>query len=238
MNKKIERSGTLAQEIAAHIKAQVITGALKPGERLVEARLARELGTSRAPIREAARLLESEGLLCFDPNRGFSARQVTLRELIEVYDVRVAIERHAAAKAAERRNPKLIEALEQALDRIGQAIVTGDEEQQVEADLDFHHAIVGATSNRRLIRIYSESNTELRLILRLVGEAEQDWRRIADSHLPVIEAIRSGTPLDAANQIEAHIRLFWDDVLRQIHETSTIPLGSSSPRGRPREAVI
>lgn len=233
MQKKTERLGTLAQDIAAHIRELVVSGALAPGERLVEARLARELGTSRAPIREAARLLESEGLLCFDPNRGFSARQVTLRELIEVYDMRVAVERHAAAKAAERRNPRLIETLRAEMDRIAQATESGDHDEQIDADLAFHHAIISATGNRRLIRVYSESNTELRLILRLFGEVEQDWRRIADSHLPVIEAISRGTPPEAANQIEAHIRLFWDDVLRQIHETSTIPLGPALARSRP-----
>ena len=224
MGKKLERSGTLAQEIAAEIRERVVSGTLAPGERLVEARLARELGTSRAPIREAARLLESEGMLCFDPNRGFSARQVTLRELIEVYDVRVAVERHAAAKAAERRNPSLIETLNARLEDIRRSIESGDQGLQVDADLAFHQAIVAATNNRRLIRIYSDIETELRLILRLVGGAERDWPQIADSHLPVIDTIQNGTPLAAANQIEAHIRLFWDDVLRQIHETSTVPL--------------
>jgi DNA-binding GntR family transcriptional regulator len=224
MQRKIERSGTMAQEIATQIRDRIISGALAPGQRLVEARLARELGTSRAPIREAARLLESEGMLSFDPNRGFSARQVTLRELIEVYDLRVAIERHAAAKAAERRNPRLLEALQGHIKAIREAREADEFDQAIEADLAFHQAIVTATSNRRLIRVYSDAETEMRLILRLVGEAETDGSRIADSHLPVIEAIMRGTPLDAANQMEAHIRLFWDDVLRQIHETSTIPL--------------
>jgi len=232
MQKKSERSGTLAREIAAHIKEQVVEGTLKPGERLVEAQMSRELGTSRAPIREAARLLESEGLLSFDPNKGFSVRQITLRELIEVYDVAVAVERHAAAKAAEHRNPKLIDALRKQVERIAQAIKAGDQTTYVNADLAFHQMIVEATNNRRLIRIYSEVNVELRLILRLVGEAEHDWQQIAESHLPVIDAIMEGTPLDAANQIEAHIRRFWDDVVRQIHETSTIPLEPMALRSR------
>lgn len=224
MQRKVERPGTMAQDIAARIRERIVSGALAPGERLVEARLARELGTSRAPIREAARLLESEGMLSFDPNRGFSARQVTLRELIEVYDLRVAIERHAAAKAAERRNPRLAELLQAHVEQIRAAREAGAFAQAVEADLAFHLAIVNATSNRRLIRIYAEAETEMRLILRLVGEAEADGKRVAESHLPVIEAITRGTPADAANQMETHIRLFWDDVLRQIHETSTIPL--------------
>lgn len=223
MEHKPERSAPLAHEIADRLRRQIISGSMEPGSRLVESRLSRELGTSRSPIREAARLLQSEGLLSFDPNRGFTVRQLTLRELSEVFDVRICIERHAAAIAAERKNEQLLIALDRHYKAILAVAANNDPIAQTAADFAFHHAIVSASGNARLLRIYDDAAAELRLILSLVGAVDNP-EDIARSHLPVIEAIASGDPLIAAKQMEEHIRLFWDEVLHKISTAQEITL--------------
>lgn len=221
----------MAIEVADRLRSRIVGGEMVPGARLVETRLSQEFGISRAPIREAARLLESEGLLSFDPNRGFTVRQLTFRELMDVFDVRICIERHAARLAATRRDPALLATLADRYRAILDASETADRSGEAEADFSFHHAIVNASGNARLLRLYDDAAAELRLILSLVGSVDTG-RAIARSHEPLIDAIASGDPVLAADRMEDHIRLFWDEVLAVIHTSDQIALQFSVARAR------
>src|SRR6516225_9920161 len=110
----------LVGQVARLLTQAVVQGRLPPGAKVVEAGIARELGVSRAPVREAARLLERQGLLVASPRRGFFVRQFAIDDIDEIYDLRICVERHAAVLAAKNLTPGTRDALRRQLDVLHQ----------------------------------------------------------------------------------------------------------------------
>src|SRR6478735_8307822 len=106
----------LVGQVARILTQAIIQGQLQPGAKVVEAGIARELGISRAPVREAARLLEQQGLLVSNPRRGFFVRRLEIRNIDEIYDLRLCIERHACVLASRNLTAGARDALRRQLD--------------------------------------------------------------------------------------------------------------------------
>jgi DNA-binding GntR family transcriptional regulator len=147
---------TASSAVAARIREAIIGGVLQPGERLKEERLARELGTSRTPVREALRVLQSEGLIVAMPNRGAVVRSYTLAELEEMYDLRELLEGHAARRAAERITPETVAELQESCDRFAELITGADLSSLVEENAFFHGTILRASDSERLTTMVRE----------------------------------------------------------------------------------
>ena len=103
----------LVEQVADYLTQAIIQQHFLPGERLSEVQLSKDLGVSRAPVREAARLLESRGLLISKPRRGFFVRALNAVELEDVFDLRLCLERHAIQRLAERYSAEAERALKQ-----------------------------------------------------------------------------------------------------------------------------
>lgn len=230
---------TLPNEVCERLRRAIVSGALLPGERIVEARLARQLGISRAPIREAARLLEREGLIVSHPGRGFIVRQITIQELQEIYDVRACIECFAVRRAVEERDERLVDELGRIAERLMRANRAGAFSQQVSEDYNFHRAIVAAAHNNRLLRSYDEIAGELRMTLSLIGMAANtaDWQEIAQSHDILLRVIGSGTPDEAEHELRAHIAVAWAETLTRF--MSAMHVGAAlAPTARKQRARV
>jgi len=106
----------LVGQVARILTQAIVQGRLPPGSKVVEAGIARELGISRAPVREAARLLEKQGLLVAKPRRGFFVRKLEIRNIDEIYDLRLCIERHACVLASRNLTTEARDALRRQLD--------------------------------------------------------------------------------------------------------------------------
>lgn len=211
--------------MAERLRREIVGGELPPGARIVESRLARSLGISRGPIREASRLLEREGLLVSQAYRGFSVRELTMRELIELTDFRSCVERYAIRIAvASPKLERLIEGLEEGLQVIRAHFEAGDRFGQVAADFHFHQLIVRSVGNRRLLSAFDQIATELRIAIRLMGFATADWRALAESHVPVIEALRTKDAAFAEKTIENHIHLAWSETIEELQSRMDAPL--------------
>ena len=124
------------------LRKAILTGELKPGERLMEIHLANKLGVSRTPIREAIRKLELEGLVIMIPRRGAEVAQITEKSLKDVLEVRRALDALCAELACDRISEEEIKRLKQACDEFGRAVVTGDATTIAAADVAFHDIIV------------------------------------------------------------------------------------------------
>ncbi len=228
----------LPNEVCDRLRRAIVGGTMLPGERIVEARLARQLGISRAPIREAARLLEREGLIVSHPGRGFIVRQITIRELQEIYDVRACIECFAVRRAVESRDERLIDELVGIADRLMRANRAGAFSQQVADDFNFYRAIVAGARNNRLLRSYDEIAGELRMTLSLIGTTANtaDWRKIAQSHKNLLATIRTGTPDEAEQELRKHIAMAWAETLARV--MSAMQVGAAlAPAARKRRAA-
>jgi hypothetical protein len=128
-----------------------------------------------------------------------------------------------------------LEATFQTIKNAAAAGATGD---QIAADFQFHRLIVEACGNRMLVRIFDEIALDLKLVIGLVGEVSADWRAIADSHLPVIEAIASGDPNVAIRAIKDHLHLSWDATLTKVRRSADAPIRPTTMRARAPESGL
>lgn len=209
-------SEDLVNRIASVLSDAILMGRFAPGSRLNEVQLAAELGVSRAPLREAARLLENRGLVVAHPRRGFFVRDLTAEALDDAYDLRMCLERHAGLRVIERLTPEMTAQLRGQAAEIHAYI--HDPSAQVEADFRFHRLICALAGSERLLRVYDELTAELRFGLVVIGELYDDPQEIARTHEPVVEALIARDPARWIAAIDYHIGVAREHVVRMLRE--------------------
>ena len=207
---------SLREQIKDVILQRIVEGRLQPGSRIVETRVAQELGVSQGPVREALRDLEQLGCVVHEPGRGCSVRAFSLEELLEAFPVRAALEALAARLAAERISKSELAELRQLLERMRRAARRGDAHEQSEANASFHATIVRAARNATLARQWQMLEPYSRTYL-TVSRPGIDLVHLSDRHLPILAALERGDPGRAAEAMHDHLmgaaRLLMEDSL-------------------------
>jgi len=198
----------LREQVKELILERILNGTYRPGERLVETRIAAELGTSQAPVREALRDLELLRFVESEPFRGARVREVSLEELIEIYPVRAAIEEVAAREAATRLDGQ-VDALAAELDAMHRAADANDLHAQVEHDVAFHRLIVEASGNGVLLETWRSLRIEARTIVTALRSG-LDGHDIAERHRPVLDALQARDPELAGAALRRHVEQYGE----------------------------
>jgi DNA-binding GntR family transcriptional regulator len=198
----------LRDQVKDALVERILDGVYGPGDRIVEMRVAEEFGVSQAPVREALRELELLRLVVSEPFRGARVREVTAEELREIYPVRAALEEVAARSATPSLagNSKALRAQLKAMRR---AAKQGDVHDFIAHDVAFHRVIVEASGNRTLQDLWNSLHVDLRTMITLIRHVD-DLADVAESHVPVLEAIAAGDPEQAASVLRRHIEAFAD----------------------------
>jgi DNA-binding GntR family transcriptional regulator len=188
------------------LKRQLLSGELRPGERVNEVVMAARLGISRGPLREAIRNLEQEGLLTAAPHRGTFVRRLNQVEAAELQEVRLALETAAACRLARRWTPEAKALLEERLARLrGMHHDNSTLAERMSADLAFHEAICECSGNETLLETWRSLIGRITIMVLNVGPQRMSQLQDADSHQPLVEAIASG---DEAIIRETFARVF------------------------------
>ncbi|WP_051324718.1 GntR family transcriptional regulator [Candidatus Solirubrobacter pratensis] len=199
----------LRQQIKELLLERILAHQYAPGDRLVETRIAQELGVSQAPVREALRELETLRFVESAPFKGAWVREVSDAELAEIYPIRAALEDVAARAAAERLAGK-VAPLEREVRRMAKA---KDLHEQVEHDVRFHRLIVEASANARLIELWGSLQVEARTMITALRTG-LDPVDIAKRHEPIVDALRLEDADAAGQEIRRHVedfgRMFMD----------------------------
>ncbi|XWN30521.1 MAG: GntR family transcriptional regulator [Devosia sp.] len=195
---------SLSQQIKEQILARIVSGDLKPGERLVELRIAAEMETSQAPVREALRELEALGVVETLRNRGARVRTITDEELRKIYEVRAELEGYASAVVAGS-GADIRLALDTAITAMREAARASDAFAFADCNSAFHRIIVEATDNEVLLELWEQLNVQARTVIN-VTRREQDLQRIAESHVAIVVAIASRDAAAASATAKAHVR--------------------------------
>ena len=145
-----QQSMPLRDAVFMSLRKAILTGKIKPGERLTEIKLGKLLGTSRTPIREAIRKLELEGLVTIVPGSGARVSGMTVEDLQEVMEVRSALEQLSAGLASERITEEEKNQLRDACNDFIRSTAQGDSLEIAEADVRFHDLILKAAKNEKL----------------------------------------------------------------------------------------
>jgi DNA-binding GntR family transcriptional regulator len=194
----------LREQIKDVILQRIVAGEYSPGARLVETRIAQELGVSQAPVREALRDLEQLGCIVHEPFRGCSVRAFSAEELLEAFPVRAALEALAARLAAERISEDELLRLAELLDTMRGAAQRGDAHDQSQANASFHATIVRAARNATLERQWSFLEPYSRTYL-TVSQPGIDLLALSERHVPILEALRARDGEAAAAAMHQHL---------------------------------
>ncbi|MBD3895052.1 GntR family transcriptional regulator [Halomonas sp. ML-15] len=215
----------LVEQVADYLTEAIIARHFAPGERLSEVQLSRDLGVSRAPVREAARLLESRGLLISRPRKGFFVRELNGDDLADVFDLRLCYERHAFELLVARFDEAAHAQLSQQVETMCALARGSDDGRKIEADLRFHRLVFEMAGNRRLLKAFDDVSHELRLCMALIERTHAEPERISANHWLLIEALASGDPRRCRDEVDYHIGVARDYVIQG--------LGADPGAGRP-----
>jgi DNA-binding GntR family transcriptional regulator len=211
----------LRDQVRDLLLARVLSGHYQPGSRLVETRIAQELGISQAPLREALRDLEQLGLVTHEPFRGCSVRELSIDDLLEAFPVRAALESVAARLAADRITEDELADLAGHVDAMRAAAEQGDALAESTADAAFHATIVEAARNGVLQRQWEQLQPHARTFISLTLPASARGP-VADRHVPILEALRDRDPERAAATMHEHLTDVADR-LRPLITTKETP---------------
>jgi DNA-binding GntR family transcriptional regulator len=188
----ISRS-VLSDQVKDHLLRAILDGRCPPGARIVETRVARELRTSQAPVREALRDLEALGVVETTAFRGARVRRPSADELLEGFTIRAALESLGARLAIPRLTDEDLRALAAYLDEMRRAAEIGDHYAEATADAAFHGRIVELSGNTTLERVWRTLEPLSRTYITMVVSGV-DRRRVAELHAPVLAALRLRDP--------------------------------------------
>jgi len=194
----------LREQIKDVILQRILDGDYEPGARLVETRIAQELGVSQAPVREALRDLEQLGCIVHEPFRGCSVRAFSAQELLEAFPVRAALEALAARLAAATITEAELLELADMVDTMRAAADRGDAHGQSQANAQFHATVVRAARNATLERQWSFLEPFSRTYIS-VSQPGLDLRALSDRHIPILDALRARDGDAAAEAMHQHL---------------------------------
>jgi DNA-binding GntR family transcriptional regulator len=213
-----------AQPGAAYdrIRRNIVEGRYRPGERLIEQRLAEELALSRTPVREALRMLQSEGLVHVEPNRGAAVRRLTVDDIADLYDFRSRLEGYAAELASQRVTGGQLERLRQAASRFDAAARGPRTLEQVREarrwNDEIHQTIVEAAAHERL-RLTVLRTVDQPLVFQALRKYDDDeMARSMLLHHLIIDAVAAGDGGRANRLMTEHILQGRDVLLAAVDQ--------------------
>jgi len=212
INFDLQNHKPLREIVYEELKRQIMIGEIAPGTRMMEVELADEMGVSRTPIREAIRKLEKEGLVSIEPRRGAYASEISIKEMLDVLQVRQFLEGMAAYLAAEKTSDQEKEELKVVTANYKEAVISEDIAEIVKADEAFHKMVVGCSGNETLKSVLSQVQ-DLSLRFRYIFYDDfSRFEHVPTEHRDIVEAILSGDSEGAKVAMNQHILKLKDFV--------------------------
>lgn len=220
MVQQVKKRATLKTQIYDFLKEQIITGILKPGERLIEEKISLELEVSRSPIREAIRMLEKDGMIYVNRSGGVTVVEPTVEDYQHLYECRVELEPVAAFYAAHRRTAEQLEVIRLSLLQMEDYSKEEDFYKNQEKNANFHESIVEASNNPFLSSMISQIQGINSFYRRaILNEDPMHLEEAKNEHKQILQAIVDQNAEKAkklmAKHIESDYKLFLKLILKE-----------------------
>ena len=215
----IKRSESLRNQVYQALKKIILTGDLTSGDRIVETQLAKRLSVSRTPIREAIGQLHRDKLVVSNPNGGFEVSTLSLRDAVELYDCRIALEQLAVANACQLITASQLKQLEELVllsEKTTKSSSGDDSEKLLELDYQFHHLIAKCSSNQWLLTLLEQVFDKMALLRIQTTKHNPQVLEIRLEHRQVYEAIASGNAELARQMTIEHLTASKARVVREL----------------------
>ncbi len=195
----------LPDKIANFVREAIIVGKLKPGEKVSEAKLAEELHISRTPIREAIRMLESEGFVSIIPRRGTIVSEFSLEDLYEYFQIKACLEAFAAASVVDLLTDRDLSKLKRLNEEEMNVIKVGDFSQYLRIHEDFHQTFLTRTGNRKLALLMQQLGFHIRRLEKIFNDHPEIFITCSETHGNLISAFESRDPKRVREIVEQNI---------------------------------
>lgn len=196
------------------LRDAILTGKLKPGERLMEIALAERLGVSRTPVREAMKKLEQENFIEMVPRKGAYVADINAKDMLDVLEIRALLEGFASALASTRMSEKELKELEKFVEKFEKAILLEDKDSLIEIDNKFHDLIYRSTRNNKLTDLIKGLQDQFHRFRIIYFSEFDDYERISEGHKLILKAIKAQDSQMARQLAEEHINLVKQSVLK------------------------
>lgn len=222
---------SLQQQIHDRLLGRILRGELEPGERISPPEVAATLGVSITPVRDAVNQMAAEGLVTVTPRRGTVVSPISIRDIEELYEIRLMIEPEAAELAASRATPDEIARVQELAERleghpVGSGGEVGDLEtylQEIATDAELHAAVVRAAHNRRLDALYGGLRTHVLIARAVFPRLYRGQPHRRGEHQRVVDAIAAHDGAAAREAMAGHLRQALADTLRHVEEVERRP---------------
>jgi DNA-binding GntR family transcriptional regulator len=219
----IKSTKSIRRKIYDHLREQLLSGKIPARQHLIETKIAKEIGTSRTPVREALHNLELEGLIESIPRVGYVVKAINEAEVEEICEIRTAIEEVAARWAMAKSPQRLIEDLRKNISVSEEKVVHGDPKTFIDLDAQFHEIIARQSGSKRLQELGQTLRRHmLRYRLQSIYLMNNVLRAI-DGHKTILEAIEKGDLEEVNRAIKSHLEQSKKDILRyafkEVRET-------------------
>lgn len=215
---KIEGYDLLSKKVYHILKKEIIKGSLKPGSKVLEGRIADQIGISRTPVREAIRELAAEGFVTLSPNQGVIVRSLSIENIREVLQIHSVLEGLAARLSCEVINEENLKELENYVNKMEKLTNKKDPLAYSEVDLKFHELIVNTCRNKRLIQMRKNISDQAQ---RYRISSLSIPRRLKESlkeHRKILEAFKAKDPKKADSMNQQHIQNALKNILVKVIE--------------------
>ncbi len=196
---------TMTQIALESIREAIEKGFLKPGMRIKETQLSKELGMSRFPIREALCYLEKEGSVETVPFKGVRVSSITPKDIEDLMTVRCALEELAIQLAIQQLDDSKVAQLQSIMNRMENALDSNSEEDILNIDLSFHQSVCEFAENSRLLNAWMPLASQIRVCLKLEYPLFDTAKEFVSTHIPLLDVIKSKDQEQAVKVVREHI---------------------------------
>lgn len=207
----------MSVDLVEYIKQQILDGQLYPGDRIVETKVAKELGISQTPVREAIRLLSGEGIITILPNKGPMVRTFDMKDIYEVYSLRSVLEGLAIRLAVQLATDSQIDALVQHFEEMKRKLEDDTVDSLLQESSFIHQSIIWLSNQSRLSASYDSITFHIALAARMLGRVSTKKKEV-EQHAELIEALVHRDPDQAEKVMRQHIYRSFNE-FRELPET-------------------
>jgi DNA-binding GntR family transcriptional regulator len=216
----ISRDYRSVQQLATErIRAAIIEGIFKPGEKLNQSELAKRFEISRIPIREALRTLEGEGLIQFHPNYGALVAAVTEGEIRDIYETRAALEAVTALRSIANVGPAVIARMKAALNEMKK---TSDPERWVRLNDEFHLVLYQVGGRPRLLSMIAMTRNLVAACIRTSVMSRENRQIFDGQHAAILRAVEKRDSADLRKQLREHLARSCDLIIESLKRSGVL----------------
>lgn len=215
----IEQPQPIRNQVYLHLRDQILNRTIEPSSRLVEAQIAKQIGTSRTPVREALHLLEKDGFIESVPRVGYYVKKLALDELDEIFEIRLINEKLACRWAIERLDNAGRRALEKNIAKTEAALQKGSPQLFLKYDEEFHEILVKSAGSKLLLDICQQLR---RMMLRYRSESiktERSVKKALVEHTRILECLKNNDLAALESELVAHLNSSRTDIRENVFHT-------------------